>query len=50
VIDFIQTLPGRLVGEDIMELNPQQDTSGITSVLYAKLVKELVSRVLQDRV
>jgi len=48
VINAIQILPGKLIGADIVEFNPTQDSSGITAHLCAKLVKELVSRMLQN--
>lgn len=46
-IGLIQTLPGPFVGADVVELNPAQDPQGITAMVAAKLVKEIVSRMLQ---
>ena len=47
VISLLQDLPGQLVGADVVEFNPSQDTLGITAPLCAKLVKELASQMLE---
>jgi arginase len=49
VITVLQSLSGPLVGADVVELNPDCDTPGITAPLCAKLVKELASRMLDTR-
>lgn len=46
VIGLIQGLPGPLVGADIVEYNPLRDPSGITAALAAKLLKEILARML----
>jgi len=46
VITLLQSLPGPLVGADVVELNPGRDALGITAPLGAKLVKELADRML----
>ncbi len=46
VVTMIQALPGPLVGADVVELNPAQDIAGVTAVVAAKLVKELVATML----
>lgn len=45
VLDLIWHAPG-VIGADIVELNPERDVTGATAVLAAKLVKELVARLL----
>jgi arginase family enzyme len=35
-----------LVGADLVELNPVRDPTGITAALAAKLVKEILARML----
>ncbi len=45
VLDILWNTPG-LVGADVVELNPTRDVSDITAALAAKLVKELVARML----
>lgn len=48
VIDLVQRLPGPLIGADVVELNPELDVRGLTSVVAAKLVKEVAGRMLAD--
>jgi len=47
VLDVIQGLGNRLVGADIVELNPERDPLGITAMVAAKLMKEIVVRMLE---
>ena len=47
VIGLIQSVPGRVVGADIVELNPERDPLGITAAAAAKLLKELAARMLE---
>ena len=47
VISLIQTLPGPIVGADVVEFNPGEDLPGMTGPVCAKLVKELASRMLE---
>jgi agmatinase len=49
ILGVIQTLPGPIVGADVVEVNPSQDPTGVTSFVAAKLVKELVSRMIETR-
>ena len=49
VIAVIQSLRGRLVGADVVELNPTRDPTGITALVAAKLVKEIADRLLESR-
>ena len=46
VLTLLQALPGPLVGADVVEFNPGHDPLGLTGPLCAKLVKELVSRMI----
>jgi arginase len=43
VIDCLLRLDAKLVGADVVELNPKHDINGMTAVLAAKLVKELAA-------
>ncbi len=45
VLELVWRVPG-LVGADLVELNPSRDVGGVTGALAAKLVKELVARLL----
>ncbi|MEO6209009.1 MAG: agmatinase [Gemmatimonadaceae bacterium] len=47
VVTIIQSLPGPIVGADVVELNPTQDASGASATVAAKLVRELASRMLE---
>jgi arginase len=49
VVTMIQSLPGPIVGADVVELNPTQDGSGASATVAAKLVRELASRMLETR-
>lgn len=46
VLHVVQRFSGRLVGADIVELNPLRDPSGITAGVAAKLAKEIAARLL----
>ncbi len=46
VLTIIQGLKGELVGADIVEYNPERDPQGITSMVAAKLLKEILGRML----
>lgn len=46
VIGVIQSMGGHLIGADVVELNPTRDHQGITALVAAKLVKEIVDRLL----
>jgi arginase len=48
-VTIIQSLPGPIVGADVVELNPTQDASGASATVAAKLVRELASRMLEPR-
>jgi len=38
-----------LVGADIVEVNPRKDVNNITSIVAAKIVKEVAARIIFDR-
>jgi arginase len=44
-VDVIQRLQGEIVGGDVVEFNPQMDSSGMTAMVAAKLVKEIAARI-----
>jgi arginase len=47
VVTMIQSLPGSIVGADVVELNPTQDSGGASATVAAKLVRELASRMIE---
>jgi arginase len=46
VLTVIQSLAGPVVGADVVEFNPSQDPVGMTGGVCAKVVKELVGRMI----
>lgn len=46
VLDVIESLPGPLVGADVVELNPDRDLVDMTAMVGAKLVKEITAAML----
>ena len=47
LIATLQALPNRIIGADIVELNPRNDPAGLTARVAAKVVKEVVALVLR---
>jgi agmatinase len=47
VITVIRAIPGRIVGGDIVELNPDEDVRGMSAGVAAKFVKELAGEILR---
>jgi len=47
-VQVIQALRGRIVGLDIVELNPTRDVSGITAAAAFKVIKEVAGRVARQ--
>jgi arginase len=45
-IRYLQGLPAPIVGADIVELNPVRDASGLTATVAAKLLKELLGKMV----
>jgi len=49
VIEIIHSLEAKIVGMDLVELNPDRDPSGITAALGVKIVKEIAGKVAMDK-
>lgn len=49
LLSIIQKVPGEIVGADIVEYNPDRDINGMTGMVAAKLLKELMARMLESR-
>jgi agmatinase len=47
VLGIIQKIQVQVVGADIVELNPERDTSGITAAAAAKILKETAGRMIE---
>jgi len=43
---YIQALPAPMVGADVVEFNPVRDRSGLTATMAAKILKELLGKML----
>jgi agmatinase len=48
VIDLIHAVSSRIIGADIVELNPSVDVNGLTAVVAAKLLKEIAAQMLDS--
>jgi len=48
VIDIIHQVKGKIIGADIVEYNPDRDFGSMTSMVAAKLLKELIARIHED--
>jgi agmatinase len=46
VLDLVHSLDGRIVGADVVELNPNRDVQDLTAGVAAKIVRELASEML----
>jgi arginase len=45
-IAHLQLIEGEIVGADVVEYNPVQDVAGMTATVAAKIVKEILGRML----
>ncbi|CAL65983.1 agmatinase [Christiangramia forsetii] len=46
VIDLIQNIDSEIVGADIVEYNPNRDFQNMTAFLAAKMMKEIISKMM----
>jgi agmatinase len=44
-IDILHALEARIVGLDVVEVNPERDASGITATAAVKIIKEVAGRI-----
>jgi arginase len=49
VINLIHRLRGKIVGLDVVEVNPDRDRTGITAAAAVKVIKEVVGKMAFDR-
>ncbi len=47
VIDLIQNIKGNVIGADIVEYNPNRDFQNMTAFLAAKMMKEILGKILE---
>jgi agmatinase len=50
VIDLIHRLKARVVGLDVVELNPSRDPSGITAAAAVKIIKEVAGLMIKKSI
>ena len=50
LLDLLQALRVPILGADLVELNPARDVRGMTAALAAKLVKEILAKMLDPAV
>ena len=48
VLTMIQSLPGPIVGADVVEFNPAADLGGVTAAVAAKVVREIAGAMLRS--
>lgn len=47
LLDIIQNIDGDVIGADIVEYNPKRDINKMTSMVAAKILKEVISKILK---
>ena len=45
-IAHLHAIEGEIVGADLVEFNPAQDVAGVTAVVAAKVLKEVLGRMI----
>jgi arginase family enzyme len=45
-IAHLHAIEGEIVGADVVEYNPVQDVAGLTATVAAKIVKEILGRMI----
>ena len=48
IINIIHSLKGQVIGGDIVEYNPDKDINDITATTGAKLMKELIGKIMKS--
>ena len=48
VLDLVESIPGSVVGADIVELNPDVDVDDLTAAVAGKFAKEFAARLYAD--
>jgi agmatinase len=49
VLAIVHGLTGPIVGADVVECNPSQDSTGLTSAVAAKIAREIAAQMLKTR-
>jgi arginase len=48
-IQHLHAIAGSIVGADVVEYNPVQDISGLTAIVAAKMVKEILGKMIAEK-
>ncbi len=48
VLEIIQNIKTPLVGADVVEVNPRRDINGVTAMVAAKLLKEIMAKMMGE--
>jgi agmatinase len=48
-IAHLHAIEGEIVGADIVEYNPAQDVSGMTAIVAAKILKEILGKMMAEK-
>jgi len=49
-LEIIKSIQGNIVGADLVEFNPDRDINGMTGMVAAKLLKELIDKMLKSNI
>jgi arginase len=49
VITHLRAIRGNIVGADLVEYNPVQDIGGVTATVAAKLLKEIIGKMIRNQ-
>ena len=47
-ITHLQAIKGEVVGADVVEFNPKQDVSQLTAMVCAKILKEILGKMMAE--
>jgi len=50
LLEIINSIQGNIVGADLVEFNPERDINGMTGMVAAKLLKELIDKMLKSNI
>jgi arginase family enzyme len=45
----LHAIEGSIVGVDLVEFNPEQDVAGMTATVAAKIMKEILGKMIAGR-
>jgi arginase len=48
VLELVRAIPGKIVGADVVEYNPDEDVANMTAAVAAKFAREFAARIYRD--